>query len=115
MIRVENRLGTISISNHYFAELVGHAAGCCFGVKGLVAADPMQELRGMTGAAVTDRGVSVRAKDGQLLVDLHIEVAYGVNVSVVVKSIVSEVRFAVEQATGFTVHRVNVFVDAMSE
>ena len=113
MIRIENRLGKISISNNFFAELVNHAACGCFGVSGMVASGASQGFRQMTGAALSDKGVHVTVKDGALIVDLHIEVAYGVNIAVVVRSLVSEVRYAVEDITGFKVERVNVFVDSM--
>ena len=49
----------------------------------------------------------------RLEVELHIEVAYGVNIAAVVRSLVSEVRYAVETVTGLRVDCVNVFVDAM--
>lgn len=113
MIRVENRLGTVTISNNFFAELVSHAASSCFGVSGMVVSGASQGLRQIAGALLPDKGVLVSAKDGELIVDLHIEVAYGVNIAAVVRSIVSEVRYAVENTTGFKVNRVNVFVDAM--
>ena len=67
----------------------------------------------MAGGALPDKGVLVRAKDGRLEVELHIEVAYGVNIAAVVRSLVSEVRYAVETVTGLRVDCVNVFVDAM--
>lgn len=113
MIRVENRLGTVEISTNFFAELVSHAASSCFGVSGMVVSGASQGLRQMTGAELPDKGVQVSIKDGALVVDLHIEVAYGVNIAAVVRSIVSEVRYAVEDTTGFKVTCVNVFVDAM--
>ena len=60
-----------------------------------------------------DKGVRVRSEDGKLLVDIHIAVTYGVNISAIVKSIVHKVRYTVEEATGFPVAKVNVFVDSM--
>lgn len=113
MIRVENRWGVVEITNNFFAELVSHAASKCFGVSGMVVSGASQGLRHMAGAQLPDKGVLVRARDGALTVELHIEVAFGVNIAQVVRSLVSEVRYAVEQTTGFKVARVNVFVDAM--
>lgn len=55
----------------------------------------------------------VRHDTDGLSVDLHIIVTYGLNISVIVKSIVSKVRYTVEEATGLKVSKVNVFVDAM--
>ena len=113
MIRVENRLGTVSISNDYFTALVSKTASSCFGVSGMVASGASQEIRSIAGANLPDKGVIVKAQDGALLVELHIEVVFGLNISEVVKNIMSEVRYAVEQATGLKVSRVNVCVDAM--
>ncbi len=113
MIRFLNPLGQVEISQNYFSGLVSHAAQSCFGVAGMVASGASQGLRSIAGRQVPDKGVLVRTENGALIVDLHIEAAYGVNLNALVRSIISEVRYAVEQATGLKVSRVNVYVDAM--
>ncbi len=45
MIRIENHLGTIEISQEYFAYLVGNAASSCYGVSGMVKSGTKQGLR----------------------------------------------------------------------
>ena len=55
----------------------------------------------------------MRSEGKQLIVDLHIAVIYGMNISAIAKSIVNKVRYTVEEATGLDVKRVNVFVDGM--
>jgi len=40
-------------------------------------------------------------------------VTYGVNIAVIVKSIMNKVSYTVEEATGLKVGSVNVFVDSM--
>ena len=50
---------------------------------------------------------------GALVIDLHIEVTYGVNITAIVRSIINKVRYTVSDATGFEVAKVNVFVDGM--
>ena len=57
----------------------------------------------------------MRYLGGGLVSDLHIAVTYGVNISAIVKSIVNKVRYTVEEATGFQVAKVNVFVDDMKQ
>lgn len=113
MIKVENRLGTVSISNDYFTSLVSKKASACFGVTGMVPSGTSQGLRQITGAKIPDKGVIVEVEDGALVIEIHIEVIYGVNISEVVKSIVEEVHFAVEQSAGLKVKKVNVCVDSM--
>lgn len=114
MIKIENHLGIIDISHDYLADLVGHAAAKCFGVSGMVVSTPVQSLRSvLLRSDAVDKGVRVRLVAGKLVVDLHIAVTYGLNIGAIVKSIVGEVRYAVEEATGFRVEKVNVYVDTM--
>ncbi len=116
MIKFENHLGSIEISQNYFANLVGHAASECFGVAGMVESTASQGLRYIMKKEETqDKGVRVRNQADGLVIDLHIAVTYGVNIAAIVKSIVNKVRYTVEEATGFQVAKVNVFVDDMKQ
>ncbi len=115
MIRIENYLGIIEISQGYFSKLIGNAVSSCFGVAGMANSNARQGIRSLFKRRKTysDQGVVVRHEADGLNVDLHIIVTYGLNISVIVKSIVSKVRYTVEEATGLKVSKVNVFVDAM--
>ncbi len=114
MIKIENRYGKITITSDYFAELVGRTASSCFGVAGMVTSSPMQTLRSFASKkGIPDKGVKVSVVKGQLIIDLHIAVAFGVNISVIVSNIASQVKYAVEDATSLKVYKVNVFVEEM--
>ncbi|MBQ4617207.1 MAG: Asp23/Gls24 family envelope stress response protein [Clostridia bacterium] len=114
MIRMENHLGKIEISQNYFAGLIGNAASSCFGVAGMCKAGTRQGLRDFfTDRDYIDQGVKVHVVNRQLIIDLHITVIYGMNISAITKSIVNKVRYTVESATGLNVRRVNVHVDGM--
>ena len=47
------------------------------------------------------------------VVDIHIEVVHGMNISAIAKSMVNKIRYTVEEATGLSVKKVNVFVDGI--
>lgn len=115
MIKIENHLGTIDVSHDYFVNLVGNAVVGCFGVAAMAYADTKQSLlERLRRREPLDKGIRVRTKGQKLLIDLHIIVAYGTNISAIVKSIMHNVEFTVEEKTGFKVARVNVFVDGMT-
>ena len=59
------------------------------------------------------RGVRVRFLKDKLLIDLHISLMYGVNMNAVIRSIINKVGYTVEQSTGITVEKVNVYVDSI--
>lgn len=115
MIRLENHLGSIIISQNYFANLIGNAASSCFGVAEMANSDAAQGLRTLFSKRrdYADKGVKVHNVDGGLVVDIHIIVTYGLNISATVKSIIQKVRYTVEEATGLQVKKVNVYVDGM--
>ncbi len=114
MIQIENHLGTIEISQGYFSYLIGNAASSCYGVAGMVKSGPKQGLRALLSRRVyADDGIRVRSEGKKLIVDLHITVIYGMNISAIAKSIVNKVRYVVEEATGLSVKQVNVFIDGM--
>ena len=116
MIGYENHLGTIDISHDYFVNLVGGTATSCFGVAAMADTASQKGVLGLfrRGKNVPDRVVRVRVRDGALVIDLHIIVLYGTNISAITQSIVNKVSYQVEDITGFPVSRVNVFVDGMN-
>ena len=114
MIRIENHLGTIEISQEYFAYLIGNAVSSCYGVAGMVKSGARQGIRSIFfNRTFADEGIRVRSENGRLVVDLHICVIYGMNIAEISKSIVNKVRYTVEEATGLSVKRVNVYIDGM--
>lgn len=114
MVKFENHLGVIDISHEYFISLVGNAVMSSYGVAAMSSSSPQRSLlERITGKHPDDKGIRVRVKNQKLVIDLHIIVTYGMNISAIVKSIMHNVRFTVEDKTGFSVARVNVFVDGM--
>lgn len=114
MIGYENTLGTVEISQEYFANLIGKAASECYGVAGMINSTYQGFKSAITNRDVPDKGVRVKTADGKLIVDIHIAVTYGINISAIVQSIVHNVRYTVEDCTGFRVAKVNVYVDEMN-
>lgn len=114
MVKIENHLGTIDVSHSYFVNLVGNTVINCFGVAAMADADARQGLLSKIGFEHgLEKGIRVRNRNQKLVVDLHIIVTYGTNISEIVKSIMHKVAFTIEEKTGFEVARVNVFVDGM--
>lgn len=115
MIRLKNSYGNIEISKTYLSNLVSHAVKNCFGVVGVAPQGASQGIRQRLSkdGEIPDKGVIIRQVDGQLEIDLHIIVTYGLNIEAIVRSIINKTSFVVEQATSQIVRKVNVFVDGM--
>ena len=115
MIKINNYLGSIEISEEYLSNLIGKVVSECFGVKGMVSSTTSQKIKNFISKTdVQNKGVNIKNINDKLTVNVHIEVSYGVNVSAIVKSIISKVRYVVEDITGFAVQKVDVYVDKIS-
>ena len=114
MIQMENANGVIDISSHFFTTLIGRTVSQCFGVVGMSTTGRVQDVATrLPFLPQVERGVRVRAIGKSLLIDLHIEVSYGVNLSAISQSISSKVKYTVEDVTGLRVARINIHVDGM--
>ena len=114
MVNIANAIGRICITNEVVSNLAGDAATSCFGVKGMVgrsqSSSPLQLLRREN----MSRGVEVHYHDdGSISLELHIGVDQGVNIAAVCRSIMKEVRYKLNKATGVPVRAVDVYVDSI--
>lgn len=116
MVVLQNHVGKVKISPEYFTKLIGNTVTKCFGVISMNVTGVRDTLKAAVPLAKNRdyaRGVRVRFVKDKLLIDLHISLMYGVNMNAVVRSIINKVGYAVEQSTGLSVEKVNVFVDSI--
>ena len=114
MVKIENKLGSISITSDVFTNIAGDAATKCFGVKGMAGRSKNDGLVQLLKRESMSKGVHVKRGDnGSITIELHIVVDHGVNLSALGTSIIEEVNYKVSSATGVSVSKVDVFVDSM--
>lgn len=114
MINKQTELGSVTISNAVFTNIVGLAASNCFGVKGMAVRSMTDGLVHLLRREAMGKGVLVNFhEDNSVSIDLHIIVDHGVNLPAVGSSIISEVRYMVEKTTETKVRTVNVYIDSM--
>lgn len=114
MVRQNNENGSVNISTNVFVDIAGTAATNCMGVKGMVARSITDGVYHLLRKESMGKGVRVEIhEDDSLTIDLHIMVGDGVNLPVIGKEIIDEVRYMVNQCTGAQVQSVNVYVDSL--
>ena len=114
MIRRQNELGEIAVSNNVYTYIAGSAATNCFGVKGMAYRSMTDGLVRLLRREAMSKGVKVTYNDDNTVsIELHIVVENGVNIATVCRSIMSEVRYIVSRTTGAEVRSVDVCIDSM--
>ena len=58
-------------------------------------------------------GIHVHVNNAKLVIDFHLIVAYGVNILTVSDNLISNVKYKVEEFTGLSVEKVNIFVEGV--
>ena len=112
MITSRFPLGNVSFTDGYFSTLVGEATKQCYGVAAMAPRNMTDAVKSMVyGSDYPEKGVRVTQQNGRLVIELHIAVSYGLNISTAARSISHRVKDEVEQATGLKVARVVVSVD----
>ena len=114
MISHDNDKGKVCVSTSVYTDIAGTAAGNCFGVKGMAARSVKDGVYHLLRKESASKGVKVEFhEDNSISIDLHIMVDYGVNLTAVGNSIISEVRYVVTNTTGTPVRNVNVYIDSV--
>ena len=113
MVSIDNPNGSIRISNEVFSNLAGDAATNCFGVKGM-AGKNKEGIFQLLKRESMSKGVSIKfGSEIELIIQLHIAVDQGVNLTTICREIMKEVSYKVASTTGVPVARVDIFVDTM--
>lgn len=105
--------GSIIIENEVIARYAGFSAVECFGIVGMAAVSVKDGLvKLLKGDSITN-GINVVVEGNRLTIDFHIIVAYGVSISAVTENLMSTVQYKVEEFTGMTVDKINIFVEGV--
>ena len=58
-------------------------------------------------------GISVNISDNKVTLDFHVIIAYGVSIKAVADNLMSNVKYKVEEFTGFEVEKINIYVEGV--
>jgi uncharacterized alkaline shock family protein YloU len=114
MLTKTNKYGTVSIDEDVISGITSIVASKCFGIAGMESKNATEEFWSLFKKDTNDKGIQVRCIDNEIEIDLHIMVVYGINIPAITDSIVHKVAYTVEDATGFNVKCVNVYVDKVN-
>ena len=102
--------GRSLVTRRALRDLIRNAALGVYGVTGLAGAGPLTPLVGRLG--FIQPGIRLHL-DGELAVDLHLLVAYGLPVAEVARQVDSSVRYAIRHALAQEVDRLTIHVDGL--
>ena len=111
--KIKNDYGIISIDNEVIARTAGMAALDCYGIVGMAAKNVKDGIVQLLKLERLTKGIVLDISDDGLIIELHIIVEYGINISAITESIVSTIRYKIEDFLGLSVKKVNVYVEGI--
>lgn len=112
-VKKETVYGSVVISDDVIGKIAGNEATKCVGVVGMAFKSKADEFASLLKKDALSRGVKVTSANGVLSMELHIIAEYGVNLNAISNNIIENVKYAVENMTGFTVDKIVVNVESI--
>ena len=111
---MSTELGIITVNPEVIAKYAGSVAVECFGIVGMAAVNMKDGLVRLLKRDRLTHGIQVEiSDDNTLTLNFHVIVSYGVNILSVSDNLMSNVKYKVEEFTGMTVEKINIFVEGV--
>ena len=111
--KINNEYGVITIDNEVIARIAGLAAMDCCGIVGMAANNVKDGIVQLLRKESLAKGVQVSLNENGLTVGLHIIVEYGTNITAIAETLISNVKYKVEEYTGISVCGIKIHVDGI--
>ena len=112
--KLNTDLGQVLISPEVVAKYASETAYECFGIVGMAMVSMKDGLVRLLKRDSSTKGINVIIdEDNEITIDFHIIVSYGVNIETIADNIISNVKYKVEEFTGMSVKKVNVYVEGV--
>lgn len=110
--RISTELGSLIIEDSVIANIAGASALESYGIVGMAARNATDGIFELLKMDYLSKGIYVHGED-ELIIDLHVILEYGINISTVAENIIERVKFNVETLTSLKVASVNIFVEGI--
>ena len=107
-------LGIITIDPEVIAKYAGSVAVECFGIVGMAAVSMKDGLVKLLKKESLTKGIQVGISDeNKITLNFHVVVANGVSISAVTDNLISNVKYKVEEFTGMSVDKINIYIEGV--
>ncbi|MCI8415974.1 MAG: Asp23/Gls24 family envelope stress response protein [Lachnospiraceae bacterium] len=110
---MNTQLGAVVIDPEVIARYAGSVAVECFGIVGMAMVSMKDGLVKLVLGDNLTRGVHVMIQDNKITLNFHVIVSYGVSISAVADNLISNVKYKVEEFTGMSIEKINIFVEGV--
>ncbi len=113
-IKFKNKLGEIEIDKSVIERVTGLATIECYGVVGMAAKNVRDGLIHLLKKEHITKGVEIKFnEEDNLIIELHIIVEYGTNITAICETLTSTVDYHAKEFLGIECKEIHVSVDGI--
>ena len=111
---MNTHMGNISIDNEVIDQYAGSVANECFGIVGMAGVNMKEGIVNLLKKDTMTKGIDVTLTSAnRLVIDFHVIVSYGVNITTVADNLIESIRYKVEEFTGLEIEKINIYVEGV--
>ncbi len=111
--KFDTALGTVVIDEEVIKSYAGTVAVGCFGIVGMAAVNMKDGIVRLLKKDYLSHGIKVEIKDNEISIDFHVIIAYGVSIESISDTLISTVKYQVEEFTGLKIKNINIYVEGL--
>lgn len=111
--KMDTELGRVIIDEEVIKTYAGNVAVGCFGIVGMASLNMKDGIVRLLKKDYLYHGINVNIEDNEITIDFHVIIAYGVSIEAITDTLISTVKYQVEEFTGLTIKKINVFVEGV--
>lgn len=111
--RYNTDFGTVIVENSVIAKMAGLKALECFGIVGMAALSKRDGLVKLLTRNSITKGIKAEVQNNEIFLEFHVIIAFGVSIETIAANLMDTVKYHVENATGFTVKKINMIVEGV--
>ncbi|MBQ1871451.1 MAG: Asp23/Gls24 family envelope stress response protein [Lachnospiraceae bacterium] len=111
--RLDTKLGKVVIDEEVIKAYAGSVAVSCFGIVGMAAVNMKDGIVHLLKKDYYNHGIACRIFDNKIDIDFHVIIAYGVNIETISETLISTVKYQVEEFTGLKIEKINIYVEGV--
>lgn len=113
-VELKNELGKIVFTEELVASIAGYAAVENYGIVGMGAKKTREAIMEFIKKDNLKRGIKVfSVGPGEVDIDMYVTLLYGVSLPAVADNARDNVRYRVQELTGITVRKINIYVESI--
>jgi uncharacterized alkaline shock family protein YloU len=111
--KMDTEYGRVIIDSDVIKTYAGSVAVSCFGIVGMAAVNMKDGLVRLLKRDYLNHGIDVVIEDNKITIDFHVIIAYGVSIEAISDTLISTVKYQVEEFTGLKIEKINIFVEGV--